>query len=93
MHNYILIYVHYVHTGTEKIFEAFRGSPLEWITTDSVPPASKSDAAMAGIEATSLREAELWFPSLFKIVYIMRTLGLRELVEWNYRRVYNAFNS
>ena len=75
------------------MFKDIADSPLGWTTTDGVPPANTSDAALAAIEATSLREAELYFPSLYKIIYASRTLGLRDLLEWNFRRMHNAYNS
>ena len=46
------------------IFTLVIAHSLGWVVTDTVPPASPSDAAMAAIEATSLREAEIYFPSL-----------------------------
>ena len=88
----IFIYVDtYFHTGTEKLFEVFAESPLEWFQRNTVPPASTNEAALAAIEATSLREAEIYFPGYYKIFYVLRVLGLRELLEWNFQRMHNAF--
>ena len=68
-------------------------SPLGWVVRDGVPPADPSESAMAAIEATSLREVEIYFPSMYKIFYVLRTLGLRDLLDWNFRRMHNAYNS